>query len=204
MVGQLSYFQSYLQFTDMVSFDKTRNTQIFDGEVWSFGPNLPMPISNIFGLILNQNEIFFVGGAANNADLDKTWIYNTVTKTFTEKANLPLKRRELGCGKIEISGRVKIVCPGSSSWHLNKAYTLHNETLIYDLDGDYWTQGTDLPVSTHGKFPFVIDNVLRIVKNDFVYTYLPENGPGGSWEIFETGRSGYPKIPFEFTVDVYV
>ncbi len=130
-----------------------------DGENWERLPDLPGPPAMLSAASAAHGQIYFFGGISypkNDAGekvptpLNQAYCFNPETNTWAKLSDMPAPR-VAACAspalfsetQIMLAGGFAISHPGSPETHPG----FDDETLIYDITRDHWTQGPPLPVS---------------------------------------------------------
>ena len=104
-------------------------TERFDGEKWTQGPDLPLPLSLHCMLVLENGDIFVAGGITNiSTDSvtyhDETFVYSISEEKWSRKADMITPKGSFPCalhqGEVwasdEFSGNVEIFDPQANEW----------------------------------------------------------------------------------------
>jgi hypothetical protein len=108
------------------------------------------PGSPCVGVI--DNDIIIAGGNLDDVTYDKTYIYNLVSKTFTEGPAMPLKRNHAACGVVD--GKLYVFGGRDGE---NKPALGYSDIMTFDMTNG-WTvlaETMPFPRGGHGNAPFI-------------------------------------------------
>jgi len=127
---------------------------------WSTGPDMPSTGTYFGSMAIDDHNIMVVGGGTGA--MEKCYIFNTVTMTFTATQDLPDGRAG---GTLVKFGELLLYFGG---W--NDTYTTQDEVFVYSIASRYWV--------TYGYLPEPIVGTIGVTGSDGLIYLL-----GGTDEI---------------------
>ena len=137
-------------------------------DTWTKGADMPTPRVSLSTSLVN-GKIYAIGGgvyvgsalrAISPAPVEE---YDPTTDTWTEKADMPTARSDLGSSVV--NGKIYAI-GGFPSGTASRVEV--NE--IYDPVTDTWTKGADMPTARHGLSTSVIEGKIYAIGGEKVYS----------------------------------
>ena len=164
-----------------------RTTELYDGEEWTDGQDLPSAVNGHCTVHLPGYGVFLVGGSNNDLQsVPDTYGYKVDTGLWVKKASMSVPRVYHACsvygGEIWVGGTLNSTA----------------DTEVYNAERDEWRAGPQLPYQafypgafvSHGKFLFYVGGSfdkrihrLKEEKDGWIYVsdylYYSRHADGG-------------------------
>jgi hypothetical protein len=147
-----------------------RSTELYDGDVWKAGKDLPTGIYSHCTVFLPDSGVFLVGGYIGaSIAVPDTYGYDESTGLWVKKASMAIPRSYHACSAY--NGEIWV---GGTSHSFDDADTIE----VYNVDRDEWRAGPQLPYQAHiypGEF----------VSHGKLLLYVGGNGEKGIHQLKE-------------------
>ena len=130
-----------------------RSTELYDGDGWIFGQDLPSGVVGHCTVYLPGYGVFLVGGnIGGGIAVPDTYGYDLDTGLWVQKASMAAPRRDHACSAYD--GEIWV---GGTKW-------LADTTEVFNAERDEWRAGPQLPYQadypgefvSHGKLLFYV------------------------------------------------
>ncbi len=166
--------------------------------------------SHAMASVYGDDKVILFGGSSSwDSQLDDIWVYDLSDNDWTQKTKGPLGR--YGHTMCTVDNDDKVIIFGGTKW-TGVTYNYFNDTWVYDLSDDLWTEKKSGPkynyyhgmASVDGEDKFVVfGGIVSYYENEtWIYDYRkdkwivkdPKNSPGIRYNLAMSRISGTDNI----------